>query len=241
MALKRKRIQTLRPLKRTKRMTTRRLPLVKLVRSRTRRTLATRPNKAGIIRDRRMATLRYFVADTVNINATYQTLQFRANGCFDPEIAVGGHQPRGFDQWMVLYQNFAVTNCTIAVRVSTRTGKEACMVSIVTTEAGTANDASQTDAFENNPRTTRVGHWHPDGGRVGFVKSAVNIAKFTNAHAGIADDIDLHGNVASDPIKAVTFNVNLTNAGALGVGTSDILTTLTYRVMFLQPNKFGQS
>lgn len=34
--------------------------------------------------------------------------EFRANGMYDPEVAVGGHQPYGFDQLMGQYNHFTV-------------------------------------------------------------------------------------------------------------------------------------
>jgi len=35
------------------------------------------------------------------------------NGLYDPDVAVGGHQPTGFDQYMAMYENYFVSNCKI--------------------------------------------------------------------------------------------------------------------------------
>lgn len=43
---------------------------------------------------------------------------FRANGCYDPNAAVGGHQPKGFDQWMALYSHFNVLGSKCTVRLA---------------------------------------------------------------------------------------------------------------------------
>ncbi len=220
---------------------TRRLPIVKLLRTRTRRTLGPRPNKAGIMPDRKVATLRYFVGQVVDVDTTFKTLQFRANGLFDPEIAVGGHQPRGFDQWMVLYEKFAVMSCTINVKIYNRSSKEPCAASVILTEAGIANDTSLVDMIESNPKTSKVGYWHSESGRFGMIRHTVNIAKYVNASSGIRDDLDLHGTISADPVKAVTWQVNLTNGGGINCGNTDVNVTLIYRVMFLEPNKFGAS
>lgn len=40
---------------------------------------------------------------------------YRANSCFDPTYAIGGHQPRGFDQLMALYDHGTVIASKIDV------------------------------------------------------------------------------------------------------------------------------
>lgn len=63
------------------------------------------------------ATLRYTDKMTFelasNTNAIVST--FRANDLFDPRYALGGHQPRSFDQYMGLFNNFTVTSSTCSV------------------------------------------------------------------------------------------------------------------------------
>lgn len=39
---------------------------------------------------------------------------FRANGMYDPYVPVGGHQPRGFDEMMAIYETFTVHGSTIS-------------------------------------------------------------------------------------------------------------------------------
>jgi len=43
-----------------------------------------------------------------------QQFQLKANGMFDPQVALGGHQPRGFDEFMKAYEMFTVlgSKCT---------------------------------------------------------------------------------------------------------------------------------
>lgn len=73
-------------------------------------------NKIGFPQSLR-TTLRYVVRKDFNVdslaNISYE--RFRANGMYDPEVSLGGHQPRGFDQAMALYQTFTVVASRISV------------------------------------------------------------------------------------------------------------------------------
>jgi len=40
--------------------------------------------------------------------------KLRANDLYDPEIALGGHQPRGFDEFMAIFDKFTVTGSNIS-------------------------------------------------------------------------------------------------------------------------------
>lgn len=40
---------------------------------------------------------------------------FSANGMYDPDVAVGGHQPRGFDQLSAIYDEYQVRECIVEV------------------------------------------------------------------------------------------------------------------------------
>lgn len=72
-------------------------------------------NKIGFPQS--MATqLRYADAlDFTPNSSTVQVKTFKANGLFDPQQSLGGHQPRGFDQFMATYQKFTVKNARISV------------------------------------------------------------------------------------------------------------------------------
>lgn len=46
---------------------------------------------------------------------TVATRVFRLNGCFDPDTAVGGHQPLGFDEMSAFYHNYTVIGAKATV------------------------------------------------------------------------------------------------------------------------------
>jgi len=63
-------------------------------------------------------TLRYVDRQGFDLSAgtAVAPIGWKANGMFDPYINVGGHQPRGFDQFMEQYKMFTVIGSKIAVQ-----------------------------------------------------------------------------------------------------------------------------
>ena len=62
--------------------------------------------------------LRYVerIQDALISTTTNATMTpFRANGLHDPFYAMGGHQPRGFDQFMAQYETYTCLSSTISV------------------------------------------------------------------------------------------------------------------------------
>jgi len=72
-------------------------------------------NKLGFPNSMR-TTLRYVERFDVEPTSTSSTVtSFRGNGLYDPRMAVGGHQPRGFDDYMELYGKFTCPGAKIAI------------------------------------------------------------------------------------------------------------------------------
>lgn len=59
----------------------------------------------------------YDLQPTTNASVGFSML---ANGMYDPEVALGGHQPRGFDEYMAQYTKFTVTSSKISVTFAYR-------------------------------------------------------------------------------------------------------------------------
>ena len=63
-----------------------------------------------------VSTLRYSTRVEFNPSGiTTQAFTFQANDMRDPEAALGGGQPLGFDQLMKLYNTFTVTDSKIMI------------------------------------------------------------------------------------------------------------------------------
>ncbi len=66
----------------------------------------------------KMIRLRY--SQEILLNAAIGGLPvvntFSANGMYDPDTTGGGHQPRGFDEWMAVYQHYTVVGSKANMR-----------------------------------------------------------------------------------------------------------------------------
>lgn len=73
-----------------------------------------------LLRTAQQATVRYYDNYGLAPNLTLPGYNvFSANGCYDPDISGVGHQPRGFDQLMALYDRFQVDEVLIEAEFST--------------------------------------------------------------------------------------------------------------------------
>lgn len=220
----------------------RRRPMpVRLVRTK-RITRATAPGrrKSGLMPDRKIVTLRYFDIFVGACDLIIASRTFNANSLFDPDSTGVGHQPRGFDQWSTLYNKYVVLSSTIHVKAFKPSTSAAMMVSLATTEAGIANDTDQSDMMENNPRTTRTAGSAGNGFPPLQVRASLSVGKYLNRRR-LMDDDDLIALTTANPAKLVEWHLNTIRAGATDAGNCDLLVTIVYRAMFLEPRKFGQS
>lgn len=91
------------------------------------RTYKRNPFKNPVSPKNILRKLRY--TDIVYLNpaaGTQVSHFFSANGIFDPDISGTGHQPVGFDQYMLMYDHYQVlgSKCTMKILPNTSTGAQ---------------------------------------------------------------------------------------------------------------------
>lgn len=186
-----------------------------------------------IISSRHTCRLKYLEQVDLNPGTGGSAHQvFRANGLFDPNASVGGHQPRGFDQMMALFDHYTVIGAKIrADFMSTgNTTNHICLIS-------TQDDAvTQTDpaAYIENKYTTYKYQGGSDTQPVTITK-AVNPAKFLGRTNPLDDD-ELRGDALADPTEGVFFHVSTFAPNF--TGNPDIINTMVsieYVVVFSEP------
>lgn len=61
--------------------------------------------------------LKFVVSTSFPIAVNGADFVYRGNSCFDPDFAVGGTQPLGFDQWAAFYRRYRVLSSKCKFRV----------------------------------------------------------------------------------------------------------------------------
>lgn len=166
--------------------------------------------------------------------------QFRANSAFDPDFAIGGHQPMNFDRWATLYDHYTVMSSTCKITPTTGTntnqtpGYMGIMVS--TDSAGTATLAQVVSLFENKLSSHR---YMQVGNSAGVSRGHLSSGVKSNFNAkrlfGIKDPEDggAYGAlVTANPTRDAYYNVYLASINANTPSGISCLVEIEYTVLF---------
>ncbi len=173
------------------------------------------------------------------------TAFFSANGCYDPDITGTGHQPMGFDQMMLMYEQYVVVRSKITCTFTT--DSIACRVAIyLSPDAVALTDPSR--LVENGLLvSTFIDAAAASGGsgqRQKQLTASVDIRKYFGRGRGprdIINDPDLNGGIASNPAEQVYFGVavwDMNAAAAVGVFFDALI---EYDTFFTEPKKLTTS
>lgn len=188
--------------------------------------------------------LRYYDTFTLNpgISGTPASYIWRGNCIRDPQHATGGHQARGFDQYMAMYDHFTVTKCTAKVYFDNNAEASGCLGVLHVRDSSTVL-TSQTGVMEYGMKTvvklpsSNVG---AGGGDLPSGTIAVDVGKFL----GIKDILDARecaGTSAASPEEEVLIHVS---AFPINTGDSNPINCaveLEYEVVFHEPKNPTES
>lgn len=146
---------------------------------------------------------KYATYGTINPSlGTPLSIRYRANGMFDPEVAIGGHQPYAFDQMMALFNHFTVVGAKITVRCC---NNNSLPMFLCTTLRGDSVTATTTSELLEQPGTKSVLINIGDTAEIVHTFSAQDF--FKRPTSVIVGAADYRGNVANDPAELAYFNV----------------------------------
>lgn len=198
-----------------------------------------------LIPNKTARTFRYQTSVTLDPNAAFiDERLFRMNGMYDPEVAVGGHQPLGFDQYIgVLYDHFVVIgskiSATFASNSSTTTG--AYIVGVTPTDSTAALPTNVSTIIEQGRSKHKQVQPYVGGNSLATIRMKMNPNKFMGRSHPLSDP-ELKGGVANDPTEQATWHVwaSSTN-GVIDPSTIQVNILIEYLAMMIEPKILAQS
>lgn len=184
---------------------------------------------------------------TVTVNPTSTIMDvhvFSANGLYDPDITGVGHQPRGFDQLMTMYDHYTVVGAKITV-------------SFLPTLASSVNQNAVVGiALKDSPSFPTDANEYLEGRNVAFryisntsgsvsapvrVTKNCSVSKFLGIKGLMSSSI-ARGTVSTNPTEQVYFHIfcdNVDNSSELNVMNASVY--IEYMVVFTEPKQPTQS
>lgn len=156
---------------------------------------------------------------------------FSANGMYDPDITGVGHQPRGFDQLMALYDHYVVIASKITVWFQNDDASaNAAIPFVAVLDRATANTDPR-DYLESANVCYRA--ISENGDNCHCLVSQINPNKFLGRSKPMADP-DLKGSTGSNPDEQVYFHV-----GAVGIQDTSVTVfinvVIEYTAILIEP------
>ena len=166
---------------------------------------------------------------------------FSLNGMYDPDITgVFGHQPRGFDQLMALYEHYVVIGAKVQFDWATDQTVDPITV-VLSQRAGNTGYAGVSDVMEYNNTIVMVrGRFNSGGGNRMVMKC--NPSKFLGRSKPLADP-QLKGDINNNPQESSYLHINMhyTDPNILGIGSVIGHVTIDYITAFIEPKPVGES
>ncbi len=154
----------------------------------------------AIIATTQKATFRYAFRFQLNPGAggTPAIHVFSANGAYDPDITSVGHQPRGFDQLMSLYDHFVVKSTKIKLFADNNTEIAAQVVGVQLRDAA-SGDIDYESLQEYGYKSDMLLASHTSGPSARTLTWKVNPLEFLGKHP--IHDPEIKGSASGNPIE----------------------------------------
>lgn len=170
---------------------------------------------------------------------------YAANSLYDPDTTGVGHQPIGFDQIMLMYEQFTVTHCRIRVTFQNGNDQSARVALFLSPDAVGITDPIK--IVENGTIVTAV--LQGNNGSTQAAQSqktleyAVDVKKYFGRRNNreILNDPELHGTVGANPTEQVYVGVCAWNPHAASNNTIYYDLVIEYDAIFTEPKKLAPS
>lgn len=165
------------------------------------------------------------------------TQVFSCNGIYDPDITGAGHQPRGFDELMPLYNHYRVLGAYMTLRVNNGSSDQGSIYGISIQDTSSALSLLNDYLESGTVRSKLVGT--NDGMGISGMKFKICPHKWMGLKY---DEDNLRGSVSANPTEQAYFHIftgcvdDTVNPAAL-----QCYVVIDYLVQFIEPNALTQS
>lgn len=165
------------------------------------------------------------------------TYVYSANGMYDPDITGVGHQPRGFDQLMPMYDHYAVLSSGIHINVA-NASTAAILFGICPVDTATAR-SSVNDYMEDRKSKWVIVAPINSGTCVKSLSHYLDVGKFLNRKVKYEDD--LKGTDSSNPAEGVYWHVFMSTVYSTDTTSISWAPVIDYNAILLEPHLPAQS
>lgn len=186
---------------------------------------------------------RLVYADQINLNpgavGLPATHVFSCNGLYDPDQTGVGHQPRGWDELISLYDHAVVIGAKMQLSFANADATNSNMLAVLVKD----NNIALTDQIEI--MENRYVRWatmgQEDGNSTGKLTIKLNPNKFLGRSKPLSDP-DLKNSITSNPAEGCFFHISaMPTPAAIDTGAVYIQVRIIYDCVFIEPKQPGQS
>jgi hypothetical protein len=168
---------------------------------------------------------------------------YSANAAYDPNITGTGHSAMGFDQLMLLYEQYTVVSSKMsATFINASTGfYTRCCLSLT---PDTTSISDKDEILENGLLKTVILNPINVNGSVKTLTLSCDITKYfgrTRSVRELLDDNSLFGTVSANPTEQVYFCLNIWDPNAANTTTLYCDLMIEYDTIFWEPRKLATS
>lgn len=171
---------------------------------------------------------------------------FSANGMYDPNITSTGHQPRGFDEWMNVYQHYTVvgSSCNARWVPSSATDKVPSAYGVSLTDDATFPHTSLSDIIESveggNSWRMAGGIGMATKGKFPSITRRFSAKKFFGTKNVIAEH-DYRGNALSNPSEQANYMIWATGCASADPDALCFQVTIDFIAVLTERKGLAQS
>lgn len=168
---------------------------------------------------------------------------FTANGVYDPNVTGTGHQPIGFDQMMLFYEQCTVVRSKITVDIlNSNSGPISRTCLFLTPDAAVLTDPNR--ILENGQAVTKITYNNVTWGSVASLSMDCDIAAYfgrPRTVRNLLQDDNLFCTAAANPVEQVYYAVG--GWDPFGSNTLGFFfnVTIEYDTVFWEPRKLTES